>query len=69
MGESMAAIIVALISDLFEWLTETLQRHEWCPAGLGVRILPASLGDLAGAYGAARQAILSQSGNVGTVSC
>ena len=55
--------------DLFEWLTETLQRHEWCPAGLGVRILPASLGDLAGAYGAARQAILSQSGNVGTVSC
>jgi glucokinase len=55
--------------DLFEWLTEALQRHEWCPAGLGVRILPASLGDLAGAYGAARQAILSQSGNVGTVSC
>ncbi|MEY4691894.1 MAG: hypothetical protein RIT19_2219 [Verrucomicrobiota bacterium] len=42
---------------LFDRLQEILARHEWRPLGSGVRILPARLGELAGAHGAARQAI------------
>lgn len=52
--------------DLFELLTGFLHRHEWCPTGLGVRIMPATLGDLAGAYGAARHAILCHQGIAAT---
>jgi glucokinase len=44
--------------DLFDRLEEILDGHEWRPKGARVRILPAALGELAGAYGAARQAIL-----------
>lgn len=41
--------------DLFGRLTELLARHEWRPMGSTVRVLPATLGELAGAFGAARQ--------------
>jgi glucokinase len=47
--------------DLFDRLEEILDGHEWRPKGARVRILPAALGELAGAYGAARQAILYRS--------
>ena len=46
--------------DLFDQVSEILEAHEWRPRGARVRILPATLGELAGAYGAARQAILSR---------
>jgi glucokinase len=46
--------------DLFDRVSEILEAHEWRPRGARVRILPATLGELAGAYGAARQAILSR---------
>ena len=42
---------------LFDLLAKTLARHEWRPMGSRVRILPAQLGELAGAYGASYQAI------------
>lgn len=42
---------------LFDRLEATLSRHEWRPMGHRVRLLPAALGDRAGAYGAARRAI------------
>lgn len=42
---------------LFDLLANTLARHEWRPMGSRVRILPAQLGELAGAYGASHQAI------------
>lgn len=42
---------------LFEPLAAHLERIEWRPYGEGVRIVPAALGDLAGAIGAARNAI------------
>ena len=38
---------------LFEPLQQELDRVEWRPLGSGVRLLPARLGELAGAYGAA----------------
>ena len=42
---------------LFDLLEEALAHHEWRPLGSRVRLLPARLGELAGAYGAARQVI------------
>jgi glucokinase len=42
---------------LFDPLREHLDRVEWRPYGEAVRIVPASLGDFAGALGAARNAI------------
>jgi len=42
---------------LFDRLEATLNRHEWRPMGHRVRLLPAALGDQAGAYGAAYHAI------------
>ncbi|MFM8357258.1 MAG: ROK family protein [Verrucomicrobiota bacterium] len=39
--------------DLFQPLQADLDRFEWRPLGTGVRLLPARLGDLAGAYGSA----------------
>src|SRR5262245_32351173 len=38
---------------LFKPLQEALDRIEWRPTGRGVKLLPAQLGELAGAYGAA----------------
>ena len=43
---------------LFDPLNRFLERFEWRPGGHQVRIAPAQLGDLAGAYGAARNAQL-----------
>ena len=43
---------------LFDLLEETLARHEWRPLGSRVRLLPARLGEMAGAHGAAHQAML-----------
>jgi glucokinase len=43
-------------SALFDPLAEYLDTMEWRPQGQSVRIAPASLGDLAGALGAARNA-------------
>ncbi len=40
-------------ADLFNPLREDLAEFEWRPGGAQVRILPARLGDLAGAYGSA----------------
>jgi len=45
---------------LFDRLEATLTRHEWRPMGHRVRLLPAALGDRAGAFGAARSAIGSE---------
>ena len=42
---------------LFDPLAEYLDTMEWRPQGQSVRIVPASLGDLAGALGAARNAV------------
>ena len=42
---------------LFEPLAEDLERVEWRPLGHRVRVLPAALGELAGAIGAARAAL------------
>jgi glucokinase len=39
--------------SLFDPLEELLRKIEWQPGGHKVRIIPAQLGDLAGAYGAA----------------
>jgi len=44
---------------LFEPLEKELDRVEWRPGGHQVRIVPAQLGDLAGAYGSAWNAIHS----------
>lgn len=46
---------------LFEPLREFLDRFEWRPGGARVRVLRAKLGDRAGAFGAAWQAIHSNS--------
>ena len=43
---------------LFDPLREELARVEWRPAGQTVRLLPAQLGEWAGAIGAAREALL-----------
>ena len=43
---------------LFDPLQEELDRFEWRPNGAKVKVLPAELGDLAGAYGAASQAVM-----------
>ena len=43
---------------LFDQLNEDLNRFEWRPNGVKVKILPAELGDLAGAYGAASRAVM-----------
>lgn len=48
---------------LFEPLRSELDRLEWRPHGKRVRIAPAALGEHAGAIGAARNAIDSQTGN------
>ncbi|KAB2663092.1 MAG: ROK family protein [Verrucomicrobia bacterium] len=42
---------------LFGPLREDLERFEWRPGGSRVRVVPAELGDLAGAYGAAWNAL------------
>ena len=42
---------------LFEPLAKFLERVEWRPLGSGVRVVPAALGDVAGALGAARGAM------------
>ena len=42
---------------LFEPLERAMVRVEWRPDGRGVPIIPAQLGDVAGAIGAARQAL------------
>jgi len=47
--------IAAAGPALFEPLEKFLDRLEWRPSGLRVRVVPAALGDLAGAIGAARQ--------------
>jgi glucokinase len=48
---------IALAGDaLFEPLQRVLDEVEWRPAGHSVRLLPAALGDWAGAYGAAWRA-------------
>lgn len=44
---------------LFLPLQSDLDRFEWRPLGSGVRLLPARLGDLAGAYGSAWNALQS----------
>jgi glucokinase len=44
-------------ASLFEPLEKELERVEWRPGGHQVRILPAQLGDLAGAYGSAWNSI------------
>ncbi len=44
---------------LFQPLAAELDRIEWRPAGHAVRILPAALGEWAGAVGAAREAMLA----------
>lgn len=43
---------------LFDPLREELAKVEWRPAGQSVRLLPAELGEWAGAIGAAREALL-----------
>ncbi|HTI72655.1 MAG TPA: ROK family protein [Candidatus Limnocylindria bacterium] len=43
---------------LFGPLQAELDQFEWRPGGAKVRLLPAELGDLAGAYGAASQAVI-----------
>ena len=45
---------------LFDPLREELAKVEWRPAGQTVRLLPAELGEWAGAIGAAREALLAQ---------
>ncbi|HXG48000.1 MAG TPA: ROK family protein [Methylomirabilota bacterium] len=42
---------------LFEPLEKVVREVEWQPAGARVRIVPAQLGEMAGAYGAASQAL------------
>lgn len=42
---------------LFEPLEQYLNDFEWRPGGHAAKILPASLGELAGAYGAAKNAL------------
>ena len=44
---------------LFEPLQRALDKVEWRPTGSRVKLLPAELGEFAGAYGASRNAILS----------
>ena len=44
---------------LFDPLREELAKIEWRPAGQTVRLLPAELGEWAGAIGAAREAMLA----------
>jgi glucokinase len=44
---------------LFEPLSVALAEIEWCPTGERVRIIPAQLGEWAGAYGAAWNALNS----------
>jgi glucokinase len=43
--------------DLFEPLERFLEPMEWKPYGRGVRVVPAALGEYAGALGAARNAM------------
>ena len=45
-------------APLFDLLREYLDQFEWRPQGIGVPIVPAQLGELAGAIGAARFAAL-----------
>jgi glucokinase len=45
---------------LFRPLKEFLARFEWRPGGQRARIVPAKLGDRAGAFGAAWNALHSQ---------
>ena len=46
---------------LFEPLREVLNEVEWRPTDVAVRVVPAQLGDLAGAFGAARFAMTEAS--------
>lgn len=50
--------IAAAGADLFGPLRRDLARFEWRPAGARVRVVPAALGDRAGAFGAARHAMI-----------
>ena len=43
-------------ADLFEPLEQMLRNYEWQVCAQGVKLLPAQLGELAGAYGAAANA-------------
>jgi glucokinase len=43
--------------ELFDRLRGFLNRYEWRPMGSAVKLLPATLGDLAGAFGAARRSM------------
>lgn len=45
---------------LFDPLKECVAEIEWRPAGCAVKILPATLGEFAGAYGAAHHALLNE---------
>ncbi|MEM7806527.1 MAG: ROK family protein [Planctomycetota bacterium] len=47
-------------SYLFEPLQQLLDQHEWRPTRESVAVVPASLGDLSGAVGAARFAMLGE---------
>jgi glucokinase len=50
---------IATAGDLlFDPLRENVAAHEWRPAGHAVKIIPAALGEWAGAIGAARNAML-----------
>jgi glucokinase len=51
--------IAAAGPDLFEPLQQYLEAMEWRPYGVHIPIVPATLGDFAGAIGAARNALLA----------
>ena len=52
-GGGIARAGTALFDPLQEWV----RQFEWAPTGTHVKILPAQLGEFAGAYGAARNAV------------
>jgi len=52
-GGGIARAGTALFDPLQEWV----RQFEWAPTGTHVKILPAQLGEFAGAYGAARNAL------------
>jgi len=48
---------------LFDPLREELAKIEWRPGGHSVRVIPATLGEWAGAIGAAREALIVERGS------
>ncbi len=50
--------IAAAGNALFEPLREELEQVEWRPTGIATRVAPAELGEFAGAFGAARFALI-----------